>query len=87
MNPVNGVKPYHLDYPLNTYFYNAVFWISPDNNRILIRNAFIDGDYVGNGVSMSYLDKDGYWSKPQMLQIKNYQKYDRGQSEWRNYGT
>src|SRR5690606_19132706 len=44
----------HLGYPLNTYHYNAVFWISPDNNRILIRNAFIDGDYVGNGVSMSY---------------------------------
>jgi len=68
----------HMPYPLNTYFYNAVFWISPDNNRILIRNAYIDGDYVGNGVSMSYLDKDGYWSKPQMLRIKNYQKYDRG---------
>ena len=37
----------HAGYPLNTYFYNAVFWISPDNNRILIRNAFIEGDYVG----------------------------------------
>jgi OmpA-OmpF porin, OOP family len=73
----------HLPYPLNTYHYNAVFWISPDNNRILIRNAYIDGDYVGNGVSMSYLDKRGYWSKPEMLRIKNYQKYDRG----RQYGA
>jgi OmpA-OmpF porin, OOP family len=68
----------HMEYPLNTYFYNAVFWISPDNNRILIRNAFVDGDYAGNGVSMSYLTKKGGWSKPQMLQIKNYSKYDRG---------
>ncbi len=68
----------HMDYPLNTYHYNAVFWISPDNNRILIRNAFIDGDYAGNGVSMSYRRKNGTWSKPQALQIKNYQKYDRG---------
>src|SRR5215203_4048772 len=68
----------HMDYPLNTYHYNAVFWISPDNNRILIRNAFIDGDYAGNGVSMSYRKKNGGWSKPQALQIKNYQKYDRG---------
>ena len=68
----------HMDYPLNTYHYNAVFWISPDNNRILIRNAFIDGDYAGNGVSMSYRKKNGNWSKPQALQIKNYQKYDRG---------
>lgn len=68
----------HMSYPLNTYFYNAVFWISPDNNRILIRNAFIDGDYVGNGVSLSYRKKNGSWSKPDALRIRNYQKYDRG---------
>lgn len=68
----------HMDYPLNTYYYNAVYWISPDNNRILIRNAFIDGDYAGNGVSMSQRRKDGGWSRPQMLRIKNYEKYDRG---------
>jgi outer membrane protein OmpA-like peptidoglycan-associated protein len=68
----------HMRYPLNTYFYNAVFWISPDNNRILIRNAYIDGDYVGNGVSMSYRGKNDRWSKPEMLKIKNYYKYDKG---------
>jgi len=73
----------HMDYPMNTYFYNTVFWISPDNNRILIRNAFINGDYAGNGVSMSYLRKNGTWSKPEMLRIKNYEKYDRG----RKYGA
>jgi len=70
----------HMDYPLNTYFYNAVFWISPDNNRILIRNSFIDGDYAGNGVSMSHRLKNGRWSKPQALRIENYQKYDRGRT-------
>lgn len=68
----------HMEYPLNTYFYNAVYWISPDNNRILIRNAFVDGDYAGNGVSMSHRLENGRWSKPQMLYIKNYLKYDRG---------
>jgi OOP family OmpA-OmpF porin len=68
----------HLGYPLNTYYYNAVYWISPDNNRILIRNAFVNGDYAGNGVSMCYLKKNGLWSKPEMLKIKNYGKYDRG---------
>ena len=30
----------HLGYPLNTMQYNAVYWISPDNNKILIRGAF-----------------------------------------------
>ena len=73
----------HMGYPLNTYFYNAVFWISPDNNRILIRNAFIDGDYVGNGVSMTFRKANGRWSKPNALRIRNYQKYDKG----RQYGA
>ena len=54
----------HLGYPLNTYYYNAVFWISPDNNQILIRNAFVNGDYAGNGISMCHLKEDGFWSKP-----------------------
>jgi OOP family OmpA-OmpF porin len=71
-------KAVHLGYPLNTSEYNAVFWISPDNNRILIRNAFINGDYFGNGVSMCYLTKDGNWSKPQMLKIKDFEKFDKG---------
>jgi outer membrane protein OmpA-like peptidoglycan-associated protein len=68
----------HLGYPLNTYYYNSVFWISPDNNRILIRGAFINGDYAGNGVSMCWLQENGYWSKPEALRIRNYTKYDRG---------
>ncbi len=68
----------HLGPPFNTAHYNAVYWISPDKNRILLRNAFVDGDYYGNGVSMSIVQKDGRWSKPQMLKIKNYPKYDRG---------
>ena len=68
----------HLGFPLNTTYYNSVFWISPDNNRILIRGAFINGDYAGNGVSMCWLQEDGYWSKPEALRIRNYTKYDRG---------
>lgn len=68
----------HLGYPLNTYYYNSVFWISPDNNRILIRGAFINGDYAGTGVSMCWLQEDGYWSKPEALRIRNYVKYDKG---------
>jgi len=71
-------KAVHLGYPLNTALYNSVFWISPDNNRIMIRGAFINGDYAGTGVSMCWLQEDGYWSKPEALMIRNYVKYDRG---------
>lgn len=76
-------KAVHLGEPLNTVEYNAVFWISPDNNRILIRNAFINGDYFGNGISMCYLTEYGNWSKPEMLRIKNLDKYNKGF----NYGA
>jgi OmpA-OmpF porin, OOP family len=68
----------HLSYPLNTMQYNAVYWISPDNNRILIRGAFVQGAYMGKGVSMSRLKNNGRWSEPDALNIKNYEKYDRG---------
>ena len=74
----NWSKAVHLGYPLNTTHYNAVYWIAPDNNTILIRGAFINGDYVGNGVSICYLKNDGYWSKPEVLPIRNYEKYDGG---------
>jgi OmpA-OmpF porin, OOP family len=68
----------HLGAPLNQYFYNAVYWISPDNNRILIRGAYINGDYVGDGVSLCKREKGNRWSKPEMLKIRNYNKYDKG---------
>ncbi len=68
----------HLGKPLNTADYNAVFWISPDNNQLLIRNAFENGYYMGNGVSTCYLTEEGNWSTPEMLKIRNYGKYDRG---------
>ena len=77
----------HLGKPLNTADYNAVFWISPDNNQLLIRNAFENGDYMGNGVSLCYLTESGNWSKPEMLKIRNYGKYDRGAQYGATMGT
>ena len=58
--------------------YNAVYSISPDNNRLLLRGAFTDGGFNGKGVSISTLQANGRWGSPQMLNIKNYAKYDKG---------
>lgn len=74
----------HLGYPLNTVQYNAVYWISPDNNRILIRGAFVNGAFNGKGVSMCTLKRNGNWSEPDALVIKNYYKYDRGRQSGAN---
>ena len=71
-------KAVHLGYPLNTVQYNAVYWISPDNNRILIRGAFMNGAYNGKGLSMCTLNRNGNWDEPEALIIKNYYKFDRG---------
>jgi OOP family OmpA-OmpF porin len=76
----------HLAYPLNTVQYNAVYWISPDNNRILIRGAFRDGAMLGKGVSLSYLKPNGRWSEPNALYIKNYERYDRGRQSGATMG-
>ncbi|HUR10847.1 MAG TPA: OmpA family protein, partial [Flavitalea sp.] len=68
----------HLEDPINTTFYNAVYWISPDNNKILIRGAFTEGGFAGKGVSISVRQKNGRWGYPNALGIRNYLKYDRG---------
>ncbi|ULQ57331.1 OmpA family protein [Flavihumibacter rivuli] len=74
----NWSEARHLSYPLNTVHYNAVYSISPDNNRILIRGAFLKGAFDARGLSICVLQEDGRFSEPEALAIKNYYKYDRG---------
>lgn len=69
---------HHLPYPLNTTHYNAVYWVSSDNLRILLRGAYHQGAYVGRGVSQATLQETGRFSEPEALRIKNYGKYDQG---------
>ncbi|GAO42550.1 OmpA family protein [Flavihumibacter petaseus] len=80
------MEAHHLPYPLNTVHYNAVYWVSPDNLRILIRGAFYNGAYNGRGVSMCTLQENGRFSEPEALRIKNYEKYDRGRQSGATMG-
>lgn len=68
-------KAKHLNGTVNASHYNAVFWISPDLNRLLIKGAFIDGQYFGMGVSMMRRLEDNSWSAPEMLRIRNFEKF------------
>jgi OmpA-OmpF porin, OOP family len=61
---------------LNTQKSNAVFWVSPDGNRLLLRGAYENGKYGGRGISMTYKTASG-WSTPEKLKIKNYEKMSR----------
>ena len=59
--------------PINTPKDNAVFWVSPDGNRVLIRGAFENGKYIGRGISVCNKTESG-WSQPEKLNIKGYNR-------------
>ncbi len=65
----------HLSARVNASHYNAVFWISPDLNKILLKGSFIDGQYYGMGVSMIHKRSDNSWADAQMLRIRNFEKF------------
>ena len=64
----------HAATPLNDQKENAVFWVSPEGNRILIRGSYVNGKYAGRGISICNKSADGGWSKPEKLNIRGYDK-------------
>jgi outer membrane protein OmpA-like peptidoglycan-associated protein len=68
-------KAKHLSSKVNASQYNAVYWISPDLNTILLKGSFIDGQYYGMGVSMIHKAEDNSWSNAEMLRIRNFEKF------------
>ena len=57
--------------PINGQLDNAVFWISPDGNTVLIRGAYQNGKMSGKGFSLC-TKKDGVWSEPKKINIAGY---------------
>ncbi|HQW84638.1 MAG TPA: OmpA family protein, partial [Ferruginibacter sp.] len=68
-------KAKHLSAKANASQYNAVYWISPDLNTLLLKGAFIDGQYLGMGLSMMHKRKDNSWTNAEMLKIRNLNKF------------
>jgi OmpA-OmpF porin, OOP family len=68
-------KAKHLSAKVNASHYNAVYWISPDLNTILLKGSFIDGQYYGMGVSMIHKRADNSWTNAEMLKIRNFNKF------------
>ncbi len=68
-------KAKHLSEKVNASHYNAVYWISPDLNTILLKGSFIDGQYYGMGVSMIHKRRDNSWTNAEMLKIRNFTKF------------
>jgi outer membrane protein OmpA-like peptidoglycan-associated protein len=68
-------KAKHLNGSVNASHFNAVYWISPDMNTILLKGAFREGQYLGTGVSMIHRMEDNSWSPAQMLRIRDFNKF------------
>lgn len=62
--------------PINTQRDNAIFWVSPDGNRLLIRGAFENGQFTGRGLSLCTKNENG-WSAPEKLNIDGYSKMSK----------
>jgi OmpA-OmpF porin, OOP family len=65
----------HLGEKANASQYNAVYWISPDLNTILLKGAFREGQYLGMGVSMIHKTEDNGWTEAEMLKIRDFNKF------------
>jgi outer membrane protein OmpA-like peptidoglycan-associated protein len=57
--------------PINGQLDNAVFWVSPDGNTVLIRGAYQNGKMSGKGFSLC-TKKDGFWGEPKKINIAGY---------------
>lgn len=70
-DPITGYwqKAVNIGQPLNDADHNFVCAVSVDGQRLYLANSY-KSNGGGDGVSISYL-KNGTWTKPQYLNIKN----------------
>lgn len=55
----------------NTYVSN----VSPDGNQLLVKGAYVDGEYEGQGISVVVKNKKGAWKDPQKLEMTGIASY------------
>jgi OmpA-OmpF porin, OOP family len=76
-NGIEKATAQHMGAPFNDQRYNTVVGVSPDENTLIIKNAYKNGVYEGSGYSMVYRTREG-WSKPEALDIKDYKNMTKG---------
>lgn len=74
-------KAIHPNDPINKGTNAGVCNISPDGNQLIVRGAFVDGEYESAGLSVITKNKKGEWKEPKKIEIKNFTKYsDKGKT-------
>lgn len=65
---------------LNRDQYNTILSISPDGQTILLKGAYVNGQYETRGFSVAKKTTTG-WSIPEKLAIPSYEKMSKGKNE------
>jgi len=66
---------------LNRDQYNTILSISPDGQTMLLKGAYVQGNYETRGFSLSKKTKDG-WSVPEKINIPGYERLSKGLNEY-----
>ena len=80
---VNGVwsTAFRMPDALNRDQYNTILSISPDGQTILLKGAYVQGNYETRGFSIAKKLISG-WSIPEKINIPSYEKLSRGKNEY-----
>lgn len=62
---------------VNREEFNTVYSITPDGNTMLVKGAYVNGNYETRGFSVCKKEGDG-WGLPKKLEVPNYEKLSRG---------
>jgi OmpA-OmpF porin, OOP family len=65
----------HPGKPINTGRNSSIFAVSADENKILVRGTWEEGEYAGAGISYLAKNKKGEWGTPVKLEIANFKLY------------
>lgn len=76
-NGLSNATATHMGSPFNENTYNSVVGVSPDENSMVIKGYYTNGEANGNGYSMIYRTRDG-WSRPEGLDIQDYKSMAKG---------
>jgi OmpA-OmpF porin, OOP family len=66
---------------LNRDQYNTIYSVSPDGQTILVKGAYMNGQYETRGFSIAKKSATG-WEIPKKLDIPKYEKLSRGKNEY-----
>jgi outer membrane protein OmpA-like peptidoglycan-associated protein len=62
--------------PLNQEKNSGVLNVSADGNQLMIKGAYVNGEFESAGISMVIKEKKS-WSEPEKIEIRNFENYSK----------